>query len=115
MTYIKIGETLYPATINGRNPDREWDNRHSKTITFAADYATAQATFTDEVDWSIVIQDDSYVDPDTNETIIPAPRIIDNSEFSIVGSITDNMNGTITVKVGIPTSDEIMAIIFGGN
>lgn len=108
MTYIKIGETLYPATIDGRNPDRDWDNRHSKAITLEMDHATALETFVDDLEWSIVYQAGSYVN-EAGETIIPEPETYDNSEFCVAGPITDNRNGTVTVKMGTKTAEEQLA------
>lgn len=102
MTYVKINDTLYPAFISGRNEDREWDNRESKAITLEMSYADAMALFVDDLEWEIV-----YEDEETTETY-------DNSEFSAAGSVTDNRNGTVTVKVGKPTSDELLAILMGG-
>lgn len=102
MTYIKLNDTLYPAFISGRNEDREWDNRESKAITLEMSYADAMALFVDDLEWEIV-----YEDEETAETY-------DNSEFSVAGSVTDNRNGTVTVKVGKPTSDELLAILMGG-
>ena len=102
MTYVKINDTLHPAFISGRNEDREWDNRESKAITLEMSYADAMALFVDDLEWEIV-----YEDEETTETY-------DNSEFSAAGSVTDNRNGTVTVKVGKPTSDELLAILMGG-
>ena len=115
MTYIKINDTLYPAVINGVLIDRLWDGRDSKSITLEMDHDTALATFVDDLDWSIVYQRDSYVDPQTDETVTPEAEIYDNSDYCVAGSITDNRNGTVTVKMGKPTDKEILAIIMGGN
>lgn len=115
MTYIKINETLYPATINGKLEDRDWDKRDSKAITLEMDYATALATFVDDLDWSIVFQGNSYVDRQTGETVIPEPKTYDNSDYCVAGHITDNRNGTVTVKMGKPTDAELLAIMMGGN
>ena len=35
MTYIKVNNTLYPATIDGRIADYEWDRRDTKSITLS--------------------------------------------------------------------------------
>ena len=102
MTYMKINDTLHHAFISGRNEDREWDNRESKAITLEMSYADAMALFVDDLEWEII-----YEDEETTETY-------DNSEFSVAGSVTDNRNGTVTVKVGKPTSDELLAILMGG-
>lgn len=97
MTYVKINDTLYPASVSGRNEDREWDNRESKAITLEMSYADAMALFVDDLEWEIV-----YEDEETTETY-------DNSEFSVAGSVTDNRNGTVTVKMGKITAEEALA------
>ena len=127
MTYVKIGETLYPATINGVLIDRAWGGRDCKAITAEMDYATANALFVDELDWSIVMvnqvgvaQTDGEGNPVLDEQGQPVVDIVeereeyDNSEYCVAGSITDNRNGTVTVKMGKPTDAELLAIIMGG-
>ena len=108
MTYIKINETLYPATINGYLEDREWDKRDSKAITLEMDYPTASSLFVDELEWSIIYQPDSYIMLETGETITPDPEEYDNGEYCVAGPITDNRDGTITVKMGKFTIEEIL-------
>ena len=102
MTYIKINDTLFPALISGRTADRDWGNRESKAITLEMSYADAMALFVDDLDWAIV-----YEEGETTE-------VYDNSEYSVAGAVTDNRNGTVTVKMGKPTSDELLAILMGG-
>lgn len=101
MTYIKINDTLIPAEISGYMKDRDWNDRESKAITVEMDHATAAATFVDELPWSIVM------DVETEDGIVQ--EVYDNSEFSVAGSITDNRNGTVTVKMGKPTAEERLA------
>lgn len=108
MTYVKINGNQYPATINGKIVDREWDNRDSKAITLEMNYEEALTTFVDDAPWSIIHQNDSYVDPSTNETVTPEPIEYDNSEYCVAGSVTDHRNGTITVKMGKPTEVETL-------
>lgn len=115
MTYIKINDTLYPATIDGVRINRPWGGRDSKAITLEMDHATALNTFVDDLDWSIVCQGNSYTDPETGETITPEAETYDNSDFCVAGPITDNRNGTVTAKMGKPTDAELLAIIMGGN
>ena len=102
MTYIKINDTRYPAAIRGYERDKEWNGRESKAITLEMSYADAMATFVDDLDWAIV-----YEEGETTE-------VYDNSEFSVAGPVTDNRNGTVTVKMGQPTADELLAILMGG-
>lgn len=129
MTYIKINETLYPATINGRMQDTAWDNRASKAITLEMDYATAIALFVDGVVWSIVQQNevptfemDENGEPvlDENGEFIQTDIEIqetefDNNEYNLAGDITDHRDGTITVKMGKLTElEEAYEIMLGG-
>ena len=102
MTYIKINDALYPAYIQGYTKDRDWNDRESKAITLEMSYADAMALFVDDLDWAIV-----YEEGETTE-------VYDNSEYSVAGSVTDNRNGTVTVKMGKPTDAEILAVIMGG-
>lgn len=97
MTYIKINETRYPASIRGYTKDREWDDRESKSITLEMTYEEAMNLFVDGLDWSII-----YEGGENTE-------VYDNSEFSVAGSVTDNRNGTVTVKMGQITAEEALA------
>ena len=107
MVYIEINGTRYPATINGKMNDKEWDGRQSKTITLAMAYDAASALFVDGLAWSIVMQPDAYTDPETGEEITPEAEVYDNCEFSIAGDITDHRDGTVSVKMGKPTDLEV--------
>ena len=129
MTYIKINDTLYPATVNGKLSDREWGNRDSKAITLEMDHNTALSIFVDDLDWSIVQQSEVTVfQTDENGEIVLGKNgepiqtgtemqetEYDNAEYCVAGSITDNRNGTVTVKMGKPTDAELLAILMGGN
>lgn len=123
MTYIKINDTLYPATISGRVSDNEWDKRESKSITLEMDYETAKSLFVDGAAWSIVQQNEVPVFEqnengelvlDENGNPIQIGTEIketewDNSEYDVAGSITDHRNGTITAKMGKITAEEALA------
>lgn len=108
MIFVKINNTLYPATVSGRLADGNWDDRASKSITLEMDYATAIKLFVNGLAWSIVEQNE--VDGETHETEF------DNSEYNLAGDITDHRNGTITAKMGKLTDlEEAYEIMFGGN
>lgn len=113
MTYIKINDILYPASVSGRMSDKDWDGRASKAITLTMTYAEAMALFVDDVEWFIVYQADSYVD-ENGETVTPEAEVYDNSEYSVPGAVTDNRNGTVSVKMGKITDADILAVIMGG-
>ena len=122
MTYIKINGTTYPAVINGKHIDREWNDRESKTITIEMAYADAIALFVDGLAWSIVhqtevtvYQTDESGNPVLDETGAPIQigtkmqeNEYDNSEYCVAGPITDNRDDTISVKMGKPTQLEMM-------
>ena len=107
MTYLKIGETLYPAKIHDRIKDRSWGLRESKHITLESTYEEASALFKNDMKWSIVYSDESG-SSDTAEQ-----KEVDCSIFSMVGSIGDNLDGTFTVKMGKPLDREITQAIAG--
>lgn len=129
MTYIKINETLYPATISGRVADKDWDNRASKAITLEMDYATAIALFVDGLAWSIVQQTEvpAYQVDENGEAVLGEngepiqtgtemqETVFDNSEYNIAGDLTDHRDGTITAKMGKLTDlEEAYEIMLGG-
>lgn len=113
MTYIQINSQTIPAVVLGRTQDRDWDDRESKSITVSMTYEQAKSLFVDDVPWAIVYQEDGYVD-ETGETITPEPVVYDNSDYSVSGPITDNRDGTVTVKMGKPTPVEILSVLIGG-
>ena len=105
MTYIKINDTLYPAIINGNVKDRAWDDRESKTITLEMAYADAIALFVNGLAWYILM-DVEQVQEDGS--IVTVQEEYDNSDYSMAGSITDNRDGTLSVKMGKPTQIETL-------
>ena len=111
MTYVKIGGTEYPAEINGKLGDREWDGRDSKAITLTMGYSEAATLFVNGTAWSIVQREnvpalDENGQP-TGETTEQVSEF-DNSDYSVAGSITDNRDGTVTCKMGRPTETETL-------
>lgn len=108
---IKIKGQQYDASVLGRKIDHEWGNRESKSITLPMDYATAMATFVDDVPWSILYQGPDYYDPETQQMVTPPVKEYDNSDYCLAGDVTDHRDGTITVKMGKPTAAEINQIL----
>lgn len=122
MTYIKINDINLPASIRGWLKDAEWGDRDSKAITLDMDYHTAMNTFVDGLEWSIVtvndiqqVRVDEYGIPvldEKNQPIIDTVELIeefDNSDYCVAGSVADNRNGTVTVKMGKKTDAEMLA------
>ena len=120
MTYIKINETLHPATISGKVQDTDWDKRESKSITLEMDYATASALFVNGLAWSIVQREEVpvYEHGESGEPVQIGTEMqeteFDNSEYNLAGDITDHRDGTITVKMGKLTPlEEAYEIMLG--
>lgn len=97
-TYIKINSINYPAEIYGHVRDRDWDNRESKIIVLALTIQEALDLFVDGLQWSIVY----------------GTQTIPQDEFIIAGPITDNRNGTVSVRMGKATAAEVSNVITGG-
>ena len=103
MTYVKINGTTYPAVINGKHIDREWNDRESKIITLEMAYTDAIGIFVDGLAWSILMDAEREQE---DGSIVTVQEEYDNSEYSMAGSITDNRDGTLAVKMGKPTQLE---------
>lgn len=104
MIYVKIYDSLYPATIRGKMADADWDGRETKTITLTMEYVTASELFVNGLVWSIVEQ-----------TADGVMKEYDNSAFVLAGDLTDHRNGTITAKMGRLTPlEEAYELMFGG-
>lgn len=110
-TNVIVNGNSYDAEIHGTKRDSSWGNRESKSITLPMDYATAAATFVDDVRWSILYQPPEYYDPETQQTVTPPVEEYDNSDFSILGDIIVHRDGTVTVKMGKPTAEELYNIL----
>lgn len=115
--YININDIQYLASITGKLNDKDWDNRESKAITLEMPYSDAINTFTDDVNWSIVQDVEELIETIDEETgdvlheTVMKQEFYDNSDYSIAGDIIDHRNGTITVKMGKPTAQEILAML----
>ena len=96
-TYIKINSINYPAEIYGHVRDRDWDNRESKVIILELTIQEALDLFVDGLQWAIVY----------------GTQTIPQDDFIIAGPITDNRNGTVSVRMGKPTAVELSNIITG--
>ena len=121
---VEINGVQYPASITGRLNDKDWNGRASKAIELEMAYADAMNIFMNDVQWSIVQDMQEHVEKrDENGDIVmsehgePVMEIVtkdevyDNSEYNIAGDIIDHRNGKITVKMGKPTAEEMLAEI----
>lgn len=124
MIYVKVNGTLYPATIDGQMQDYTWDNRESKTITMQGTYDEIVGLFKDGTPWSIVMKEtvqkrnedgSPALDKAGNPVTEEQTSEWDNSEFSMSGPITDNRDGTVSIKMGKPTDlEDAMELLLGG-
>ncbi len=111
MLKVKIAGNEYEAIVSGVANDVLWGGRESKSITLTMDYETAAATFADDVPWSILYQPSDYYDPETQQMVTPPVEEYDNSDYCILGGITVHRDGTVTVKMGKPTGEELYNIL----
>lgn len=113
MTYVKIGNTLIPAEVNGITRDSKWDYRHTQTINCWLSYEEAKTVFVDGVEWYLVYQEPSYVSED-GETVTPEPIVYDKTMFELVMSITEKRDGSVSITMGQATAEEINTVLMGG-
>ena len=124
MIYVKVNGALYPATIDGQMQDYTWDNRESKTVTMQGTYDEIVGLFKDGTPWSIVMKEEvqkrnedgsPVLDKAGNPVMEEQTSEWDNSEFSMSGPITDNRDGTVSIKMGKPTDlEDAMELLLGG-
>ena len=101
MIYLKINDTLYPASFRERVQDADWQNRRSMAITVSMPYEEAAELFVNGLLWQ-------HVQETGEETIVT-----DYSEFEVAGPITDNRDGTITAKMGKAVSADTNSVLTG--
>lgn len=112
-TYIEINGTKYPASITGRINDKDWDNRETKTIRVEMTYQEAISLFVDGVAWSIIQENmvqHNEIDENGEVKLVEEleTEIYDNTDYCIAGYITDYRDGSISVKMGKFTNEELL-------
>ncbi len=100
---VKVNDILLDAVVQTRPSDNAWNGRESKAITFASTYQEAINLFTDGVFWAVV-----YANPDDGTEVET-----DLSAFAMAGPVTDNRNGTVTVKMGKYLDTELLTLSLG--
>lgn len=91
---LRINGAEFDAQITGKEIDRAWDGRASRSITLAMGHAQAAALFVDGLAWSYEDRADGAV------------RQFDCSDYTVAGDITDHRDGTVTVRMGTRTAME---------
>lgn len=112
-TYVEVNNAKYPAVITGRVNDKDWDDRETKSIKLEMTYAEAVALFVNDCSWNIIQEHTvRHHEADENGKITVVEKIetesYDNSEYCISGPITDNRDGTVVVKMGKYTNEELL-------
>ena len=98
---VIVGDAQLEGVIQSRPQDHAWDGRESKAITFAGTYDEAVALFRNDIQWSAVYEgEEGEVETDL-------------SRFALAGPVTDNRDGTVTVKMGKYLQEEIIAMTIG--
>lgn len=108
--YIKVNNTEYPATVNGDRADRSWDGRDTKTIHLTMTHDEVATLLPDNTPWSIVQRETVDVLDEQGKPTGETKEVVneyDNSEYSLVGDITDHRDGTVSIKMGKPTESEL--------
>lgn len=100
---VKINGQILDATVQTRPSDTLWDGRASKAITMAMTYEDAVALFVNDLVWSVIGEA-------INEDGTTYEFETDMSEYAISGPITDNRDGTVTVRMGKYRDEELMRI-----
>lgn len=101
MAIIKIRGIEMEGSVATRLTDSAWDGRESKAVTVQLSYAQAVALFTDHEPWAVAV--DITSEDGTAHAITQ-----DMSEYAISGPITDNRNGTVTIRMGKYRESELM-------
>lgn len=116
MIYVKVNGNLYPASIDGKVSDREWDGRESKAITLEGKFADIDKRFRDGTLWSIVHEESESVINENGETATETKQTeFDNSEFGVRGDLIVHTDGTCTVKMGKQTDlESAYEMLYGG-
>lgn len=118
MIYVRVNGTEYPAEVRGTKPDRAWNDRESKTITLTMSHEEADKLFVNGVEWQIVrremaaqIGEDGNAVRDEEGSVVQVEEVTewDNSNYCVAGTITDHRDGTLSVKMGTRTAEEILA------
>ena len=127
MIYVKINDTLYPATVTSYPNNPGWDGRDSKSITVEMEHAEADALFVDGAVWSVVdrVEVPVYERDANGMPLMGNGQLIqtgteiqetetDCSDYDLAGELIDHRNGKITAKMGKHTAEELLAVIMGG-
>ena len=72
--------------------------------------------FVNDAEWSIITENNSSIF-DFNKELLKlnnTTKEYDNSDYCIAGDIIDHRDGTVSVKMGKPTAEELLSMIMEG-
>lgn len=101
---ISINGRQLEGSVATRRSDPEWGGRESKAVTVPMTYEDAVALFAHNTPWYVTVetqQDDGKIKAVTT----------DMSEYAISGPVTDNRDGTVTVRMGKYSEEELMSTV----
>lgn len=104
---IRVNGQEYTAKYERRPNDPKWNGRDSVSLTLEMSYAEAIDVFVDDAIWTRVEQQTTY-DDEGKATVDMIET--DMSAYAMAGPVTDNRDGTVTVKMGKPLPTEIIGI-----
>ena len=105
MNYVTIAGRRIAAKLRRRVVDGDWNSRESWALTIEMTNQEAAALFVHDAQWGMI----QTIKDMTGEKEVET----DMSEFSVAGTITDNRDGTVTVKMGKLTEQEALDILMG--
>lgn len=124
ITTIRINGADYAASTGMIIKDAQWNNRGVILLRMALTFEQMQQLFpaNGRISWATVEQITEYVartDEDGNTVTdeegapimdpVTHERVTDKSDYCLCGPITDNRDGTYTVKMGKRLADEVQA------
>ena len=127
---IIVNGQRYEASVRGGITDPEWNSRSVRKITMAESFEAMQQIFPagGSVSWATVTEYTDYVaqtDEDGNTVVdedgkpvmepVVSERVVDQSDWPLCGPITDNRDGTYTVKMGARLERETRAELDAAN
>ena len=119
MSYIEINGTRYEAQDFQKNTaDSTWDFRKTCTVSLKIDYELIKELFVEDMEWFLItdgFEEKIIIDENGDEITVTEPTeyYSDLSAYSVVGDIIIHNNGIITVIMGMPTAEELLAILLG--
>lgn len=124
MDIVKINSQTYEARLSGGVPDHGWGGRNVRSITLEKTYEEMLELFPEgktqawsevktihEIVPKVDENGEQILDSEGNPVLetVTTEREIDMSKWCLCGPVTDNRDGTFTVKMGKRLASEVQA------